>query len=79
MIQKELIMTKKLMIHPAKAIQKTAALAHDFEVMDEASLKQFIKAVRSFFNAFEATNFNNLPEKHIQNLLMITDCLCRIS
>lgn len=53
------------MIRPARAIQKAAALTHDVEVMDEASLKQFIKAVRSFFNAFEVTDFNDLSEKHI--------------
>lgn len=60
---------KNVIIHPAKTIQKAAALTHDVEVMDEASLKQFIKAVRSFFNAFEAADFNDLSEKHIQKLI----------
>ena len=55
---------------PLKTIRvKVAALTHDVEVMDEASLKQFIKAVRSFFNAFEAADFNDLSEKHIQKLI----------
>ena len=60
---------KNIIVHPSKTIQKAAAFTHDVEVMDEASLKQFVKSVRSFFNAFEAMDFNDLSEKHIQNLL----------
>ncbi len=60
---------KNIVVHPAKSIQKAAAFTHDVQVMDESCLKQFVKSVRSFFNAFEGIDFNDFSEKHIQKLI----------
>ena len=60
---------KRVIVHPARAVQKAAAFTHEVEVLDEGALRQLVKAVRSFFSAFESVDFNDFSENHIQKLI----------
>jgi replicative superfamily II helicase len=56
-------------IHPAYTVQSAANFLIDVKVMREKELKIFVKAVKTFFQAFQRLNFKDLSLPHIQNLL----------
>ncbi|BDT57039.1 DEAD/DEAH box helicase [Massilia varians] len=60
---------KRLMIHPAQQLESAGAFTHEVEVVRPAELKRLVKAVRTFFNAFEHVNFSDLSAHHIQKLV----------
>lgn len=60
---------KRILIHPAKMVERAAAFTHEVEVMSESELKSFLKATREFFKSFESLNFIDLSCSHIQKLL----------
>jgi replicative superfamily II helicase len=60
---------KRIIIHPAYVVPSAAAFTHDVEAMRESELKRFVKRVREFFKAFEALDFKDLSEQHIQRLV----------
>ena len=60
---------KSVLIHPARTLQKSAALTHEINIMDKGSLPQFVKTVRQFFNSFTNVDFQDLSQSHIQQLI----------
>lgn len=60
---------KRLIVHPAGKIESAAAFTHNVEGVREADLKRLVKSVRGFFKGFEAQNFKDLSEAHIQKLI----------
>lgn len=60
---------KRVMIHPAKNVARAASFTHDVQILDQKNLPKFVKTIRKFFNAFESVDFQDLSDKHIQNLI----------
>jgi replicative superfamily II helicase len=60
---------KRIIIHPAHAVQSAAAFTHEVEAMRETELKRFVQSVRAFFKSFESLNFKDLSVSHVQTLL----------
>lgn len=60
---------KRIIVHPAGAIESAASFTHDVEGMREAELRRLVKQVREFFKAFEAFNFKDLSATRIQTML----------
>lgn len=60
---------KRVMIHPAKKVGKAASFTFDVGIMDQKELSRFVKAVKKFFHAFEAVDFKDLSDKHIQKII----------
>jgi hypothetical protein len=60
---------KRIIVHPAGAVQSAAAFTHDVEAMREAELRRLVKAVREFFKAFETLDFKDLSAPHIQKVV----------
>ena len=56
-------------VHPAYRVESAANFLQDVGAMRERELKALLKAVRTFFKAFERLNFKDLSLPHIQNLL----------
>jgi hypothetical protein len=48
---------KRLIVHPAYVVASGAFLTHDCAVVRETELKRFVKHIREFFKAFEASFF----------------------
>ncbi len=65
---------KYIEVHPASAVSSAAAFRVPVGVMREKELLRFTRAVRGFFTSFQATNFKDLSQPHIQNLL-VQHCL----
>ena len=60
---------KRILIHPARTLDKSAALTQETHSMDKGSLTKFVQAVRQFFNSFKNVEFQDLSESHIQQLI----------
>jgi replicative superfamily II helicase len=60
---------KSIIIHPSNKVESAASFTHKVEAMRESELKQFVKACRAFFKAFETQNFNDLSAAHIHKTL----------
>jgi hypothetical protein len=60
---------RRILIHPAGSVASAAAFTYETEVMREADLKRFIRAVRGFFKAFETLDFRSLSAAHTQSLI----------
>ena len=60
---------KRVLIHPARILQRSAALTHEIGIMDKDRLHEFVKAIRQFFNSFKNVEFQDLSGDHIQQLI----------
>ena len=48
---------KRVIVHPAGAVESAAAFTHEVQGMRDADLRKFVKACREFFKSFEVTEF----------------------
>ncbi|WP_432741622.1 DEAD/DEAH box helicase family protein [Methylobacter sp. G7] len=60
---------KRIIIHPANAVESAAAFTHEIEVMRVSELKGFVRTIRDFFKSFESANFRDFSPIQIQKLL----------
>ena len=60
---------KRLIIHPARLIERAAAFTHDVEGVTASELHKLEKACREFFKAFEGQNLADLSTQHIQKMV----------
>src|SRR5262249_12305502 len=59
----------RLIVHPAKRIERAAAFTHHVEAVTGSELRTLERACREFFKGFEGQNFADLSAKHIQNMI----------
>ncbi len=75
---------KRVIVHPAGAIESAAAFTHEVQGMRETDLKKLVKACREFFKSFESQNFKDMSTTYIQKMvnahqLAVNDLLTRYS
>ncbi|MDI1450791.1 DEAD/DEAH box helicase family protein [Polyangium sp. 6x1] len=61
---------KRLIIHPAQKLAKSAAFHDDVEILSQTQLNALRKAVRSFYREFANVDFAAISEKKIEEALV---------
>lgn len=60
---------KRIIVHPAGAVESAASFTHDVEGVREVELRKLVKKIREFFKSFEAFDFKDMSAVKIQKLI----------
>jgi len=60
---------KRIIVHPASAVESAASFTHDVEGVREVELRKLVKKMREFFKSFETFDFKDMSAVKIQKLI----------